>query len=140
MTIISYKWRYKGGVKWRTRTGTHPNNTPLYRVWSDEKITVIVEGIRDFMAGVLLGWNVIGIPTASYRGSIDVKSWDRLLFFVEDEKAEPVMMRLAGEVSPITQNISYVMPGEVKRDLSDICFQCSSIEGVWNEIARTKRA
>ncbi len=132
--IVSYKHRLKGGVKWRTRAGTHPNNTVMYRVYDDSQPVIVVEGIRDFMAGVLLGFNVIGIPTASYKGSIDTREDEEVIFFIEDDKAYPVMMRLSKEC---LGSVRYRLPDKEKKDLSDLCFECESVEEVMSELTRS---
>ena len=138
--IVSYKWRYKNGVKWRTRAGTHPNSTVMYRIWSDDIPIFVVEGIRDFMAGVLLGWNIIGIPTAGYRGHLsNIRRDERVIFFIEDKAAYNTMTRLAGEISSITENISLILPQDTKQDISDICFQCKDREEVENEIFKNSK-
>lgn len=137
-SIVSYKHRFKGGVKWRTRAGTHPNNTVMHRVFDDGKPILVVEGIRDFLAGVLLGFNIIGIPTASYKGSIDIRKDDEVIFLIEDKAAYEVMMRLGKEISSVAQKIAYRIMRDTKQDLSDICFKCSSSKEVRDELSRTK--
>ena len=34
--LISYKYKFFGGVKWRTKGGTSPNGTALVRIYSDD--------------------------------------------------------------------------------------------------------
>ncbi len=139
VSIVSFKHRLKHGIKWKTMTGTHPNNTVMYRVWNDESPTLVVEGIRDFIAGVLLGWNIIGVPTASYKGSIGVTSNDTVHFLIEDDKAEPLMMRLAKESATAEKGVFIIPPTDEKMDLTDICYKCSNREEVQHELTKTTK-
>ena len=119
--------------------GTHPNNTVMYRVWDDEAPTLVAEGIRDFIAGVLLGWNVIGVPTASYKGSIVITNRDSVYFLIEDDKAEPLMLRLAKESAETAKEVYITPPNIEKMDLTDICYKYSNREEVLYELTRTKK-
>ncbi len=68
--LISYKHRYKGDVKWCTASGTHPNKQCMVSIPSpkDNLYPIyVVEGARDFLMMVLMGLNVVAIPTVSYR-------------------------------------------------------------------------
>ncbi len=135
INIISYKHRKKKKVKWCTRYATSPNSTLMQRVHTDEPI-YIVEGVRDFLAGILLGLNIIGIPTASYKGSLPIRKDDDLVFTIEDSVSMLVMERLANECKSIAKSIKMVRWSDnaSKIDLSDVCFKFNSIEEVRNEL------
>jgi hypothetical protein len=72
--LISYKHRYKqlNGkcVKWCSAPETHPNKQCMVSVPShkDSHFPIyVVEGARDFLVMVLMGMNVVAIPTVNYR-------------------------------------------------------------------------
>lgn len=71
--LISYKHRYfnyRGGekMKWFTSPKTHPNRQCMVSLHaSDSSAIYVVEGARDFLTAVLLGMNVVAIPTVNYK-------------------------------------------------------------------------
>ena len=69
--LISYKRRKvleKDGkvTKWKSAHSTHPNKQCLKR-FKDEGIVYVVEGHHDFLTAILVGLNVLMIPTVSYN-------------------------------------------------------------------------
>ncbi len=65
--IISYKRRRFKDGKWVTAYATHPNKQCLVNIKDDSAPIYIVEGHHDFLTAILLGINVMAIPTVSYR-------------------------------------------------------------------------
>ena len=129
--LISYKRRRFMGQKWRTRKSTHPNNTPFTRIFTDDEPIVVVEGHHDLLTAILLGLDIVMVPTASYRGSInpdEVKNRS-IIFIVEDDQCYPVMKRLAEELDPFAKDITLKrFSFDLKMDLSDYTSLHSSIQ------------
>jgi len=65
--IISYKRRRLNGKKWITAKGTHPNKQCLISITDEDKSIFVVEGHHDYLTAILLGLNVLMIPTVSYK-------------------------------------------------------------------------
>lgn len=65
--LISYKRRRYLTAKWITAKDTHPNNQCLISIKSDVNHIYIVEGHHDFLTAVLLGIDVLMIPTVNYK-------------------------------------------------------------------------
>ncbi len=69
--LISYKRRRYLSSKWITAKDTHPNKQCLMSVKSDKKHIYIVEGHHDYLTAILLGIDVIAIPTVTYKKFTD---------------------------------------------------------------------
>ena len=65
--LISYKRRRYLEGKWITAKDTHPNNQCLMSIKSDVNHIYIVEGHHDYLTAVLLGIDVLMIPTVNYK-------------------------------------------------------------------------
>jgi len=96
--IVTYKRRrYKGG-KWTNRKGTKVNNAITFRISRNNKPSCIyiVEGAHDFLTGILLGLNVIALPTASFSNTDDLKGIvkGRVVCICEDKQGLECMKRI----------------------------------------------
>jgi len=137
--LISFKWRYKDGIKWKTRAGTSPNNTPLIRIYTDNETVYVIEGHRDALTAVLLGLDFIMIPYAGFRLNEptalqnDVRGRE-LVFLVEDKPAHECMTQVAEHLKETAGAISLIglNEAEKKMDLSDYVQQFNSIREVIN--------
>ncbi len=66
--LISYKRRrYGKSGKWITAKDTHPNKQCLVSIKNDGLNVYVVEGIHDYLTAILLGLNVVAIPTVNYQ-------------------------------------------------------------------------
>ena len=71
--LISYKHRYKQfpdrRVKWCSAPKTHPNKQCMVSIPKSSEFhpIYVLEGAHDFLTAVLLGLNVVAIPTIAYR-------------------------------------------------------------------------
>jgi len=119
--IISYKKRrgYNGG-KWITAKGTHPNNQCMIqnRAKTDKdgnflNHIYVVEGHHDFLTAVLLGIDVLMIPTVNYKQFMEYELTilkNRDVIFLPDWKEDDLsgveaMERLARQITDITRNV-----------------------------------
>lgn len=134
--LISYKRRRFRGGKWITRKDTHPNNTPLVRIYTENEPIIIIEGHHDALNAILLGLDFIMIPTATYKDATklfdEVKNRD-VIFIVEEEAAYRGMKVLADDLRHSAKSIRLKsLSAKGKVDLSDYCFSCKSINEVKN--------
>lgn len=134
---ISFKWRRKDNVKWKTRAGTSPNGTPFVRIYTDNETIYVIEGHRDSLAAVLLGLDFIMIPYAGFKlrepAPLQNEVRNReLVFLVEDEAAHRCMARVAKHLKEAAIGIRFIEldDTEKKTDLSDYVRQFDSIEEV----------
>ena len=127
--LISYKHRYKGRVKWCTASGTHPNKQCMVSISNptDSLYPIyVVEGARDFLMMLLMGLNVVAIPTVNY------KKWtqNELSIFTgvnvvmipdldEQNKGVECMESLGEQVDDIAKSVSVIDIRQVL-DLMDI--------------------
>ena len=134
--LISYKHRRLYGQKWRTRAGTHPNNTPFIRIFTDDMTIFVIEGHRDLLNSLLLGLDVIMIPFAGYKNSEPLEMIEEVrdrnvVFLIEDDKAYKCMKPLAGEFASSAKSVLLKELGSAgKTDLSDYIQQFSTIQEV----------
>ena len=78
-------------VKWNAISGTK-SNYPYCRLTTD-KITLIVEGSRDFLTALMCGYSVIALPQANYQLDNDLLK-DRLCIFIDDDDGKDSMVKL----------------------------------------------
>jgi len=135
--LVSYKWRRKDGIKWKTRAGTSPNSTPLVRIFTDDGTVYVIEGHRDSLTAVLLGLDFIMIPFAGFRlkepSAIQNEVRDReLVFLVEDEAAYKCMIKVAEYLKETASGIRLIELSDTdkKTDLSDYVQQFNNIQEV----------
>ncbi len=113
--LISFKRRRYNGSKWVTAARTHPNKQCLLNIRDDSPIYVI-EGMHDFLTAVLLGVNVLAIPTVNYKKFTDheislLKGKD--VYFLPDLKIGDLngvkaMQRLKEQVQMTAKNTKMV--------------------------------
>jgi len=137
--LISYKRRRYNGSKWITAKDTHPNNQCLISIKSDVNHVYIVEGHHDMLTAVLLGIDVLMIPTVNYKKFTDsevsiLQGRDVILiadYSSDDDKGIKCMRNLALQVDDVAsatkvfslpkflenENISFT---GTKLDLSDV--------------------
>ncbi len=136
-TLISYKWKQKGEVKWRTRGGTHPNSTPFVRIFTDSAVIMVIEGQKDALTAILLGLDFIMLPYAGYRISDpsylqkEIKGRE-VVFLVEDKAAHTCMEKTAEQFSDTAKKILLKELGsnDEKVDLSDYVQHFNTIQEV----------
>jgi len=136
-TLISYKWRYKDNVKWKTRAGTSPNSTLLIRIFTDNEPIYVIEGHRDSLTSILLGLDFIMIPYAGFKlknpTELQHEVTNRhLVFIVEDEPAYKCMVKVAEHVKETADSIQFIELSDTdeKVDLSDYVQQFNNIQEV----------
>ncbi len=137
--LVSFKWRHKDNVKWKTRAGTSPNGTPFVRIYTDSETIYVIEGHRDSLSAVLLGLDFIMIPYAGFRLKEPAVLQNevrnrKLVFLVEDETAYKCMTKVAEHLKETANGIRFIelSDTEKKMDLSDYVQQCNSIREVMN--------
>ena len=133
--LISYKYKFLGGVKWRTKGGTSPNGTALVRIYSDDDPIFVLEGHKDSLAAILLGLDFIMLPYAGYRNLEPVDLQKEVLgrdvvFLVEDKQAFDCMKKLSRSLSETASSIvlKQLDDTRMKVDLSDYVQQYNNIK------------
>ncbi len=129
--LISYKYRYKGSVKWCTAPKTHPNSQCMVNIpQARDKLypIYIVEGARDFLMMVLLGLNVVAIPTVNYKEwkqtELSILEGDKVVFIPDlDEKQSGIncMVNLAKQIDSIAKSVNVI---NIKKVLEPIDIKC----------------
>jgi len=138
LQAVTYKRRRFKGGKWINRAGTHPNATPISRVYLDNRPIFLVEGMRDFLVGVLLGLNIISVPTAGFKNVEALREFiligDRVRCIVEDEAGLTCMLAIEESLKERAkiELICLTSDKNTKLDLSDYVMEKSSIEEVLN--------
>jgi len=148
--LISYKHRYfnyREGekMKWYTAPKTHPNKQCMVSLHaSDSSAIYVVEGARDFLTAVLLGLDVVAIPTVNY------KQWNkheihffkgRNVIFNPDIDAElkgvVTMEILAEQIVEVTQSINIIDCTKIAHFQNIICndekIDLSDVVNMWDE-------
>ena len=134
--LISSKWRYIDGIKWKTRAGTSPNGTLFIRIFTDDGTIYVVEGHRDSLTAVLLGLDFIMIPYAGFRlkdiGGLKLELLDRrVVFIAEDEAAFKCMYNIAKAIEVATEStVLLSLENGKKMDLSNYALTKNSIKEV----------
>lgn len=91
----TFKYRYKmiGDElkKWVSLAGTKSDYA--YCRLTENRVTLIVEGTRDFLTALMCGYSVIAIPRAGFKLSNDLLK-DRLCIFIDDDDGKNFMADL----------------------------------------------
>lgn len=132
--IISYKRRRYGQGKWITAKDTHPNSQCLVSIADSSASVYIVEGHHDYLTAILLGINVLMIPTVGYKTfTVYELSFlqDKTVVFLPDlkrgdSKGMDTMNTLAEQV--IEAKSTNVVSVKKILDLIDIPFTRDSID------------
>jgi len=138
--LKSFKWKYKDGIKWKTRAGTSPNGTLFIRIFTDDGTIYVVEGHRDSLTAVLLGLDIIMVPYAGFKlkdteGLMQEVTGRKVVFIIEDRSAFKCMMEIAKAIEPVVKDIVMLQLQEGnKMDLSDYVFTKTSIKEVLDGI------
>jgi len=129
--MVTYKRRRFNGGKWINRKDTSPNQISFSRVYDEAKPIYILEGMRDALAGILLGLNFIAIATTSFRNYEDInqsiKPTDEVILLCEDQQGYKAMKQIKDNL--ITKNaklVSLTTSKDTKMDLSDFVMSCKS--------------
>ena len=137
--LISYKRRKFMNNKWSTRKSTHPNNTPLVRIFTDNEPIIVIEGQKDSLTAILLGLDFIMLPYAGYKVSdpsyLQKEVKDRkVVFLVEDEAAYKCMKNVAVQLRDTAKSIllKQLSHTDTKGDLSDYVQYFNTIKEVKN--------
>ena len=127
--LISYKHRYKGSIKWCTASGTHPNKQCLVSIPNpkDQLFPIYVcEGVRDFLMMVLLGLNVVAVPTVSYsewtQRELSIFTGENIVLIPdidEHNKGVECMANLSSQINDVAKSVKVVDIRKVL-DLVDI--------------------
>ena len=83
---LKYRFKMVGEnlVKWCGLDGVKSNF--LYTRLTENPLTIVTEGTSDFLVAVLMGYSVISLPSASYKGDIPFElTKDRELIFIGDD-------------------------------------------------------
>jgi len=139
--LISYKHRYKYDGKWITAKSTHPNKQCLVNIPQPKDglyPVFVVEGARDFLMMVLLGLNVVAIPTVNYKewmqtelSIFEGKSVVLIPDLDEEQKGINCMSSLGKQIDGIAKSVNVIdirkvldlmdiEHTETKMDLSDV--------------------
>lgn len=110
--LISYKRRRLNSGKWVTAKNTHPNKQCLANITSENNHIYIVEGHHDFLTAILLGIDVLMIPTVNYKSFTDYEISllkNRDVIFIADYKKDDFsgvdcMRNLAKQIGSIVKN------------------------------------
>ncbi len=128
--LISFKHRRLYDKKWMTAKETHPNSQCLFYGLGGDTPTYVVEGHHDLITGLLLGVNVLMIPTVGYK-----KFTNEDMFFLSGQVVFLPDLKRGDTKGIDTMNLlcSQVSHGIVlsyKRifDLMDIKFQRDSLD------------
>lgn len=143
--LISFKRRRLNAKKWITAKGTHPNKQCLVSITDEEKSIFIVEEHHDYLTAILLGINVLMIPTVNYKlfNNYEVNFLkNKSLVFIPDWKSDDltgveVMRTLAQQMKDISyHNRIFSLPKflndeevECKSDKLDL----SEVVELWGE-------
>jgi len=140
--LISYKWSYKDGIKWKTKAGTSPNKTLFIRVFTDDAPIYVIEGHRDALTAVLLGLNFVMIPHAGFKlrepsALLKEVKGRKVILLVEDRAAYKCMREIAEALQETANSIRLIQFGsdEVKIDLSDYVRKFYSIKEINNGLS-----
>jgi len=140
--MVTYKRRrYKGG-KWTNRKATRVNNTVTSRILRNNKPLYIVEGAHDFLTAILLGFDVIALPTASFSNTDDLKGIvkGRVVCICEDKQGFECMKRIEQFYKDVKNvNIKLISFNEslkLKLDLSDFVINKSCKQEVFEKFKK----
>ncbi|MBD3839980.1 MAG: AAA family ATPase, partial [Epsilonproteobacteria bacterium] len=91
----TFRYRYKnfddGTRKWVALYNSK-SNYPYCRLTSD-KLTLVVEGSRDFLTALMCGYSVIALPSAGYKLSNELLK-DKFVVFIDDDDGKNSMEAL----------------------------------------------
>lgn len=115
--LISYKRRRFNGGKWVTAKATHPNKQCLVRRKENLEPIIIVEGHHDYLTALIMGFNVLMVPTVAYNQFThddlsQFKDYDDVFFIPDlngDDNSSLVSMRLlAKQLTEMVQTIRII--------------------------------
>ena len=143
--LISYKRRRYNEIKWCTAKDTHPNNQCLVDITSEDKHIYCVEGHHDLLTALLIGIDVLMIPSVNYKSFNDYEVSllkNRDVIFIADYKNDDlsgvnVMRKLALQVDDIARNTKvFSLPKFLKDE--NISFTGSKLDlsevvELWND-------
>lgn len=136
--MVTYKRRRFGNGKWINRKDTRANKYPFYRIFKD-KPTLIVEGAHDTLTAILLGLNVVGLPSATFSNMDDLRTMlkgEDVICIAEDKTSYKCMDRIRQNIKDFCKVSlkTFTANPNVKVDLSDFAYKCNSKNEVLKEI------
>jgi len=110
--LISYKRRRYNDGKWVTAKDTHPNTQCLVSIKSEHNHIYVVEGHHDFLTAILLGIDVVMIPTVNHKEFTEYElslMKDREIILIPDYDTKNIqgiecMKRLSLQVNKVSKN------------------------------------
>lgn len=115
--------------KWVALAGTQ--SSVLYCRLTENPLTIVVEGTHDYLTAILMGYSVISLPSASYKGKIPSElTEDRLLIFIGDdnEVGQKCLDYIQEETICDKKRFIYSDFPKKGGDFSDLVFAYNSIE------------
>ena len=129
----TFKYRYKmiGDElkKWVSLSGTKSDYA--YCRLTENRVTLIVEGTRDFLTALMCGYSVIAIPRAGFKLSNDLLK-DRLCIFIDDDDGKNFMADLIDNAICEKIIFNHTKFKEItkckSKDFSDYAYQFKSLK------------
>ncbi len=137
--IISFKRRRFKDRKWDTAHSTHPNSQCIVSVVDDREPIYVLEGHHDLLAAILLGVNVLMVPTVGYKvfnaHELSVLSGKDVVFLpdmaINNTQSADAMEELYDQVESIAKSVNMISVAKIldhanipfdsdKADLSEI--------------------
>ena len=133
--LISYKRRRFRDHKWSSAKGTHPNKQCMVSIPSSSESVYIAEGHHDLLTAILLGLNVLMIPTVGYKvfnaHELALLKGRDVVFLPDlkrgDTKGRDVMKLLAEQANESAKSVNVVNVKKVL-DLMEIDYTVDSID------------
>ena len=107
---LKYRWKMVGDerIKWCGLDGVKSNF--LYTRLTENPLTIVTEGTSCYWVAILLGYSVISIPSASYKGDIPFElTKDRELIYIGDdgEAGQNAINRIMSETVSDKKKFNY---------------------------------
>ncbi len=137
--IISYKRRRFKDRKWDTAYRTHPNSQCIVSIVDDREPVYILEGHHDLLTAILLGINVLMVPTVGYKvfnaHELSVLSGKDVVFLpdmaINNTQSADAMEELYDQAESIAKSVNMISVAKIldhanipfdsdKADLSEI--------------------
>lgn len=132
-------------MKWFTAPKTHPNRQCMVNLHVNDSLKIyVVEGARDFLTMILLGLNVVAIPTVNYKqwNSHEMDFFmNRNVVFIPDIdpdlKGVSTMETPAEQIEDTARSINIVDCSKIAHFQNIICneekIDLSDVLNMWDE-------